>query len=151
MELMRLASFFTCRVITFFNFIAPSTIPFKDQCLFWHNYFRILHQVKYSLISSSYASKTWQKVSPQSWFIFAITNRSNNIRIFYYKRSDWLISPSPFGICVKYTHNLSAGSVVRELLRKNYIAGSRFLSCDMKRNSFNLFFFFLKSSLALFI
>ncbi|XP_073238329.1 uncharacterized protein [Porites lutea] len=25
----------------------PSTIPFKDQCLSWHNYFRTLHQVPY--------------------------------------------------------------------------------------------------------
>ncbi|KAM7427215.1 the CRISP [Porites harrisoni] len=30
----------------------PSTIPFQDQCLFWHNYFRTLHQVP---------SVTWSK------------------------------------------------------------------------------------------
>ncbi|KAM7445763.1 Golgi-associated plant pathoproteinsis-related protein 1 [Porites harrisoni] len=24
---------------------SPSKVPFKDQCLFWHNYFRTLHQV----------------------------------------------------------------------------------------------------------
>ena len=30
-------------------------MPFKDQCLYWHNYFRTLHQVNRALI---YLSET---------------------------------------------------------------------------------------------
>ena len=55
-----LVSFFIWCVILL-NFTAPSTIPFKDQCLFWHNYFRTLHQVNY------YGLLGWEKEREGKW------------------------------------------------------------------------------------
>ena len=55
-----LVSFFIWCVILL-NFTAPSTIPFKDQCLFWHNYFRTLHQVNY------YGLLGWEREREGEW------------------------------------------------------------------------------------